>query len=315
VAARLPKTGEEERNFFVVEGLANALLEFVHGVHVHAVAKFYRKREELPSLAILLEGDFYTWQRAHPMFNGYDVAGSFIRFLLDSYGVEKVKTYYTGTPAREAFGIEGEEMESGWHAALDTYDLRPEVETLLAMRHGEDVGFTEVEADPEKRIPPEILGEEKDWTSLLEEALQPDGGEWKREEDAIVGTDELGDPWAICDLGSKKYESCIVRARILTEGVQGGVMLRLGAGCNAMVVGNGTFIYRNGRPSAMTPRRRINSDGALDLMLIRRGGHGEIWVDGIRMIEGEVDSIAAPVGIGIHSGMARFERLRVREIE
>ena len=46
LAVQLPDEGAEARNLFFAEGLSNALLEFVTGVHVHAVATFERRRGE-----------------------------------------------------------------------------------------------------------------------------------------------------------------------------------------------------------------------------------------------------------------------------
>src|SRR5262245_37732657 len=50
IALRLPKQGSEDRNLFFSEGLANAVLEFVDGVHVHAVASHDARRAVLPPL-------------------------------------------------------------------------------------------------------------------------------------------------------------------------------------------------------------------------------------------------------------------------
>ena len=47
VAEKLPEKGGESRSLFFAEGLANAVLEFVTGVHVDAVAAFYKKTGKL----------------------------------------------------------------------------------------------------------------------------------------------------------------------------------------------------------------------------------------------------------------------------
>ncbi|MHC4491270.1 MAG: hypothetical protein ACYTDU_06570, partial [Planctomycetota bacterium] len=158
VAYRMPKSGEEARGYFHFDGLANALLKFVDGVHVHAVATFYRRRKRLPALREMTGGNFYAWLAKHPGFFGYDVAASWMRFLLDTYGVKKSKRYYTGTPAREAFGSPPGKLEAAWHKMLDGYGLRPEVETLLRRRHKERVNFDRFPLTIEERLPGEILG-------------------------------------------------------------------------------------------------------------------------------------------------------------
>ena len=315
VAACLPKSGDEVRGMFLVEGLANALLEHVHGVHVHAVARFYRGRKELPPLQTFLGGDFYAWLQAHPGFNAYDIAGSFVRCLLDTHGIEAVKRYYTGTPAREALGADERAVEAAWLKAVDAFVLRPEVETLLKQRAGEAVKFDLYALDPDARIPPEILGKPKDWKALAGEKLDPrDDVAWKKEGEALVASG-TGDQWHVCDLGTRKYKDCAVRARVVTKGIGGGIQLQLGDGCCAMLVGNGAFVWRNGAGTAMSPAAKVPSTGEADLMLVRRGSRMEIWVDGIRLAEGVVDGEASVVGIGLHSGSARFENVRVRELK
>jgi len=315
VAARLPKTGGEARGMFLADGLANALLEYVHGVHVHAVAKVYRGKKQLPPLSTFLGGDFYAWLKAHPGFDAYDVAGSFVLFLLDTHGVEAVKRYYTGTSATAAFGCDERELEKAWLAAIDARVVLPETEMLLRQRHGEAVEFDVYELDPDKRIPEELLGKPRDWKALSGEKLDPrDDTSWEKDGTAIVASGS-GDAWHVCQLGSRKYRDCAVRARVKTENILGGVQLQLGDGCCAMLVANGAFVYRNGAGTAMSAAARVPMTGEIDLMMVRRGGRMEVWVDGFRLAEGAVDGDAAPVGIGFHTGRARFEDVRVRVLK
>ena len=130
---------------FFVEGMANTMLEFVHGVSVDAVAKYYRLRNKLPALASMTDPkDFYAWMRLRPRFNAYDVAASYLKFLLDTYGAKKTVRYYTGTSATKSLGASEATLEQAWHEHLDAFVLRPEVETLLALRHQEDVAFSKL---------------------------------------------------------------------------------------------------------------------------------------------------------------------------
>ncbi len=116
VVAAMKSTGDEPRNMFFAEGIANAVLEYVHGIPVHAVAAYERKRGSLPELKTLVEHpDFYAFLREHPGFNGYDVGGSFFLYLLETYPPKKVMTYYHGKPIRKALGKSIEKIEKGWH--------------------------------------------------------------------------------------------------------------------------------------------------------------------------------------------------------
>ena len=113
--------------------------------------------------------------------------------------------------------------ERAWLAAVDAHAMLPEVGMLLRERHGEAAGFDVYGLDPDKRIPAEILGKPGDWKPLSGEKLAPrDKAAWGRDGAAITGSGS-GDAWHLCDLGSRKYRDCAVRARVKTEGVLGGV--------------------------------------------------------------------------------------------
>lgn len=309
ISHRLPQTGKEERNRFFDDGLANALLEYVHGVHVHAVAAYYRERDLLPKLEDLAAGDFYAWQKAHPKMNGYDIAGSFVRFLIDTYGVEPVKAYLTGTPIRRALGQDAPTVEKRWWKALDAYELPPEVETLLRQRAGEAAGFESyTEALWQLR-----MGREDEWESLTERTLKPDdAGSWTRNGEIIEVTN-TSNVWSACELGTETYGNCVVRVRIRTPAYCP-IQVRLGVENQAMLV-NGTFLYRgdasvgHSQAAAMTPSRHET-----DFVLVRLGETIEVWIDGARVLVAPAATGPVPVGLGAHRGKATFEDVRVRRL-
>ncbi|MCC6407400.1 MAG: hypothetical protein IT453_09550 [Planctomycetes bacterium] len=310
---RLQKAGSEPRNLFFAEGLANALLEHVHGVPVHSVARFYLDRDALPPLAEMTgAADFYAWLGARSGFNAYDVAGSYLRFLLDTYGAKKTTRYYMGASASVAFGVDEAKVEKAWREALARFELRPEVAALLEERHGASVTMMLDLARP-PGLPPELLGSPKDWTSLLDRALAPqNGAEWKRVKDGIVGKSPLGE-WSICELGTELYGDCVVRAKIHTS-QPSPLMLRLSAANQALLV-NGTFVYRNGESHAFS--QLASMDGArrqTDFVFVRRAGKLEIWIDERRVLSTDADATPSTVGIGFHQGEVRFEDVRVRRL-
>ncbi len=301
VAAQvLKKSGDEPRNMFFADGLANALLEFVHGVHVHAVARYYDKAGKLPPLADMAHcSDFYGWMRDRPGFDAYDVAASWFRFLLDAYGAEKTVRYYTGTPAKAAFGVAEAELEKQWRKAVAAFPLRPEVEALLAARlGGAGAGVTE------------LLAQGNGWTQLVPTAGP---GEWKREGNALVGTSATAE-WSVCELGTEQYRDCIVRAHVRTP-QSCALQVRLGPGNRAMLV-NGTFVYRGDKPFAFTQSPQMDPQRKeTDFVLVRRGGVLEVWIDGAKALSCEASNEPAPVGIGVCGGTAVFDDVRVRALE
>lgn len=119
------------------EGLANALLESSHGVHVHAWAKYYRTTAQLPALSVLLGArDLSPSADPAKRVNLYDIAASWMRFVLESYGAAGLKRYYLERDPQTIFGQPIASVEQAWLAKLDAYSLRPEVSALLATRHG-----------------------------------------------------------------------------------------------------------------------------------------------------------------------------------
>ncbi|HEU4338972.1 MAG TPA: hypothetical protein VFS19_02800 [Planctomycetota bacterium] len=300
IAVRLPRSGTESRNLFFAEGLANALLEFVHGVHVHAVAAFELKRKSLPALADMIGApDFYAWLAKRPGLNAYDIAGSWMRWLLDTHGVEKVKKYYTGAPAKDVFGSDEGDLEKAWLKHLTEFKLRPEVEALLRQRRGDEV------------LPPALLGKPEDWKKLAFPGKLGKG--WKKAGDAVEGVSETAD-WNILALTASPYKNAAVRARVLPVGDCYAVQLQLGEKCQAMVIRIGTFIWKEGGV-AHNPGVQLSGRRELDLVLERRGSDVTIWIDGLKVLSGVAGDAAGTVGIGVAGGTARFENVRVRELK
>lgn len=299
--AKLPKTGEEPRSLFFAEGIANALLEYVHGVHVHAVAKYYRTAGKLPRLTEMLGApDFYAWLGQHPGFDAYDVAASWMRFLLDAHGVAKVKQYYGGKSAKAAFGSDLETLEKAWLAALDKYELRPEVEALLKIRNGE--GGTGVTAA--------TFAEKDGWTPIA-----PDGASrtWTAKDGALTGFCD-SNRWSVYEFVHDLAGDCIVTARVRMSG-PGGVQLRLGVGNQAMLLPAGTYVYQDEKGVAMSADAKLPAVGTpFDLAVVRRAGILEVWVDGKRAVSAPASPGDARVGVGVVGGPATFEAVRVRPL-
>ncbi len=314
VAGEWPKSGEETRNLFLAEGLANAVLTFVDDLHVHAVAKFYLDRKQLPPLAEMTGAtDFYAWLRAHRGFGAYDVAGSYCRFLVDEYGPEKVRAYYTGTAPKTAFGKTEKQIEKKWHAALDAFTVRPAMQTLVARRNGADGEFTHYETDPEKRLPAELLGKPKDWTSLLGEKLTSEPKDaWKLVDDALVATPTPG-AWVPATLGRKKYKDCAIQMRAVLTNC-GAVQIRLSEDCQAMLVANGTFVWRGPTATASNLEYRSPMNGEVHLVLVRRGGKLTIYVNGDEVVTGDVDAGAELPGVAVNGGSVRVTELKIRKL-
>ena len=73
-----------------------------------------------PSIAQLLSLQFFTFSSA----TGYTTAGSFLRFLLDTYGPERLRMIYrSGGEFEEAYGKPLHVLEGEWLAMIATIEL------------------------------------------------------------------------------------------------------------------------------------------------------------------------------------------------
>src|SRR5436190_11797580 len=307
--------GTEQRNGFIWEGLANAILRFVHGVHVDAVASFYKKKGKLPPVSELLAGDFYEWLVKHPGFNGYDVGGSFVRYLLDTYGPLKTRKYYRGVPAKAAFGADIAEIEKGWHKRLDGVVLRP---GLLALLEDRDDPVGALKRSAEAKLSPATLGPASEWKALDgAEVFAGDPAKWEGAGASggfvLSGEKSQGD-WSIARISVEPLEDAIVRCRAEAKEGCFGVQIQLGPGCQAMVLrGQGAFLYRGGLSAAHDGSPTL-SGKPVEIVLRRRGARASAWVDGVLVLEGDVEKGPSVLGVGCVGGPARVTGLGVRRL-
>jgi hypothetical protein len=312
VAEQFPEKGSEERNLFAAEGLANAVLRFVWGVPVDAVAAFYLRRKELPPLSELSSGDFYDWLKEHPGFNAYDVGGSFFRYLLDAHGAAKVRKYYKGVPVKEAFGSDLETLERRWHERLAKVKIRPGLEALLAERLVRETAATRNPA--EAKLDDAILGKAR-WKEMDGATLaKGDPGEWKAGGTLVVSGEKNQGDWSVARLAKDLVGDAIVRCR--AEALEGcfGVQIQLGIRCQAMVLrGQGTFLYDDNTSISTEPAVRSTLE-QVEIVLRRRAGKASIWVDGVLAVEGSVEEVPAELGVGCVGGKARFTEIAVGKL-
>jgi hypothetical protein len=309
VAEKFSEHGPEPRNLFFAEGLANAVLRFVHGVHVDAVAAFYLQSKRLPAMAEIQGAtDFYAWLAQHPGFDGYDVAGSWMRWLLDTFGAAKVRQYYKGVGTQQAFGKDLAALEKGWHEHLAKVQLRPGLRALLEERdHGGNRGATGL--DDTIRLP------ESAWHAFGPKSTTGSEGAWEKSGDAdalvLSGKKTNGD-WCFVSLGDDVTDG-IARCTMEPQAGCFGVQIQFGKRCQAMILrGQGTFVYDDARPVAFDGKTQLG-DKPVQIVLRRRGNKASVWIDDRLVVEGDVDGAAAPVGVGCVGGKARFLAIALRQ--
>lgn len=311
VAEKFTESGSEPRSLFFAEGLANAVLRYVHDLPVDAVAAFHKERGELPTLAeIHAIEDFYDWLHDHPGVNGYDIAGSYLRYLLDTYGPTKVRRYYVGVPAKTAFGVDLAAIERAWHARLDAVELRPGARALLEER----TPMTAAQRNPaEARLTEAILGPSSAWREVKRGRLA-DGepGYWGSDGVlALSGEKSQGD-WCVARLDEELPGDALVRC-MLQPGEAFGVQIQLGIRCQAMVLRDqGAFLYDDQTSVIHDPRVQLGE--TVELVLRRKAGKVSLWVDGVLVAEAQMDGAPARLGIGCVGGKAKAREILVRRL-
>jgi hypothetical protein len=102
---------------FVTEGLATYLAESDEGVPIHDWAAVDAKAGVLPASLTEFRR---TWpQGCAPGVHPYHVAGSFVGFLVDRFGIAKVKRWYVdSTEAHQYFGEGIAQLEREWREFL-----------------------------------------------------------------------------------------------------------------------------------------------------------------------------------------------------
>jgi hypothetical protein len=161
-------------------------------------------------------------------------------------------------------------------------------------------------------LPDDLAGQASDWTSLADAAMSPgDASKWKRDKDGVTGTNSGAD-WSVCELGKAAFGDCAIRAHVKTP-ASCGIRVQAGKLNAATLVAEGTFLHR-GVDSVGTNATVTMNDKRkeTDLLLVRRGGRLEVWVDGVKVLAGrDVPGDAKP-GIGVAKGVATFTDVRVR---
>jgi hypothetical protein len=108
----------------LIEGLAVAI-DWPSGYERPTPHEAVRAMQEMgiqPSIGQLLSLQFFSVSSAR----GYTTAGSFLRFLLDTYGPEELRTLYrTGGDFDAAYGVPRATLEARWREMIGTIELPP----------------------------------------------------------------------------------------------------------------------------------------------------------------------------------------------
>jgi len=113
----------------LVEGAAEAMEWYGGQLTAHQWAAAMRREGIAPNLVSIVGPEGFWKQSAS---KAYTLAGSFIRWLIDTQGAEKLKTAYRDGDFEEAYGTTLPDLVAGWETFLDTQVALPKDAMALA---------------------------------------------------------------------------------------------------------------------------------------------------------------------------------------
>jgi len=305
-ALQIPK-GEESLppDRFFMDGLATALQIEDNGIVINDYAAVSWRVGRLPRLVDLRRS---FPEGSLPGVHPYHVAGSFLSFLIDTFGIEKVKALYVN--CLECQGILGRSfarLEREWWSWLSERKVGKKEERLLLQRFG----FVE------SRLLPKDLNKAKS-TPLFDERTLNDWnlehpGSWTVKNRAILGSCQ--GPWHRMHTKKRWTGDIAVRVRLrLLDG--NAVQVRLNRDATRaneaifavwesylVKVGPGAGIVAKS-PYRILPRRWI------EIVFVNRSGEGRVYVDGLLVLEGKgLTTNEGSVGLSVERG-----RVEVKEV-
>lgn len=291
-AQHLPKDEESvPPEGFFVEGLATALQARDQGVAMSDWAAVALAVGRVPPLVELRR----TWPKGAPAgVHPYHLAGSFLDFLIERFGIEKVKRLYTH--CLEFHGVLGRSfaaLEREWRAWLAARKVAPDHEEHVLRRMG---------IPKEKRLPAEVR--DRKGVPLFDgktlDGWKPEaGGVWTVRDGLLVATH--AGKWTRIDASSRLDERAStgrhlgVRLRFrmtagnafqLRLGAQGGNVEAIFAAWKSFLV-----VAKDGGPYEVVASSdfRFAPGEWVDAVFADEGGTARVYVNGCLVLESPRD--------------------------
>ena len=307
-ALQFPRDEDSETDDFAVEGLATILAESDQNVPIHSWAAVYQSTLRIP--------DLVEFRRSWPegAANGvhpYHVAGSFVGYLINEYGIEKVKHWYVNsTEAHMVFGKTIRRLEREWLAWLN--------ESAVEVEHRDHVlaklGLLG------KMIPESLVNVEG--TSLLDgnsisgfDAEDP--SKWKVVNGRLTGTNP--DAWTHLHTENEFPANIGVRMKFrLVDG--NAVKIRLNHSSDSVnesiFATWAIYLSSKGGGFQQAGNLKIKPGEWNEVVFVNDGGTGRLYLNGILAKESKGDFHAGngAIGIAVEKGTLEVEELVAFEL-
>jgi hypothetical protein len=291
-------------DLFVTEGLATAMAGSDQDVPVHAWAATYLRTGRLPALAALRCGfPDGAPSGVHP----YHVAGSFLLYLVERFGIERVKAFYVDSAeAGMVLGVPAARLERDWRAMLDGLEVDPAHEA-----HVRDALGTGHEPLPQAWAAAEdaVLF---DGTSLdALEAEEPSC--WTLRDGLLVGARD--GPFTF--LHSRESFGADVGLRVRFRLVSGdAVQLRLnrvpGRESQAILAAWSAYVSAGDEGGfAGNDGVKVPHGAWCEAVFVNQGGRARLWLDGAPVLDvpDALPRQEGAVGLGVERGELEVARI------
>ncbi|HKS16947.1 MAG TPA: hypothetical protein VJU16_06520, partial [Planctomycetota bacterium] len=296
--------GSTEPELFFVEGLATILDRTDAGAEIDTWVFVYDQLGHVP--------DLVSYRRAWPKGNApgvhpYYIPASFTGFLIEKFGIEKVKAFYVDClEAHKAFGRTFGELSLDWKSALAKRKFDPK---------GEPVVRTALGLPPTQPLP-KAMAEGKGRRLFDGKSTQgwkaAEGSAWTVSNSTLVGTHD--GPWTYLD--SPKVEKGPIAVRTRLRLVKGNaIQVRLNRNENgsneAILTIQRSFLTQKGGSQVLAwSPMKLEPGRWIDLVFESRAGKGRLYLNG--RLELETDKFSdddGGIGIGVERGTIEIESI------
>ena len=305
---QFPSGEDEVTELFFVEGLATMLAVEDEGVPIHTWAAVFKSVGKLPDLIPYRK----SWPEGTPDgVHPYYVPASFVGYLIEAYGIEKVKRWYVNcTEAHMFFGKTFRRLERDWLAWLDEQVIEPEHRAHALKRFG-------LTAVPEAYLAADGTNLFNGMTIDGLDAEKP--AAWKVEGGLLIG--DHSDGWTLLDSEHEFDVNVGVRMRFrLVKG--NAVQVRLnradGSDNHANLATWTTLLsvkqggYQPGRDGL-----KLTAETWYDLILVNKDGTGSLYLNNFLAAEckDQFRSQAGTIGLGVESGVVEVKTFETFELD
>ena len=303
---QFPSDEDEVTELFFVEGLATMLAVEDDGVPIHTWAAVFKSVGKLPDLIPYRK----TWPEGTPDgVHPYYVPASFVGYLIEEYGITKVKRWYVNcTEAHMVFGKTFRRLERDWLAWLDEQAVEPAHRAHALKRFG----LTPI---PESYLKAE-------GTALFDgmtiEGLDAENSAaWKVQDGLLVGTNPKG--WTLLDSEREFDVNVGVRVRFrLVEGNAIQVRLNRSDGSdNHANLATWTTLISDKRGGFQPGREglKLTTGTWYHLVLVNKEGTGRLYLNDFLAAEckDQFELQKGTIGLGVESGTVEVEKFEAFE--